>query len=295
MVDRVEERWSSVPFDSWYRCRFLCLYACLGWELHLDPLEVERDIRKLQRESHLPAYLQWVIELYSESRTSLEEGRAVLAHLLAESNAGARARLSWAMLCELLPKSKLANTRFNPLLKLLERISERGGRELTVMDRDAVGLGQVSPPQVLPSIEREEAFNDFLSTPGFREAFEEFWRKGFKNRNCRQTRVLVLVAAIVAICSHNHTGYDAVELKHTLQAQCHFSEQTAEDILQIVPGLHHEQLDAVWLALSFATDATGTDLGGFAEFVKHAQSDTSLPPGKREKARAIYEQLSLFL
>ncbi len=295
MNERVEERWSSVPFDSWYRCRFLCLYACLGWELHLNRTEIEQTIRQLQQESRLPAYLQWLVELYSESRTSLEEGRAVLAHLLFEDNGVARARLTWSLFTQLLPKSKLTGSRSHPLLSLLERISRRSGRDLPAMDRDAMGLGPTKASRSLPEIERELAFNDFLSTPGFRDAFQAYWRKGPKNRNCRQTRVLILIASMVAICSNFSTEQEIADLKGALQEQCHFSEQTADNILSLVRDLHHEQLDYIWLALSFATDATDRDLRAFADFVQSASEDPHLLPGKRMKAQAIHEQLSLFV
>jgi len=283
--------WSQLGDDRELRLRLICFYLCLSWELYLDQREVNEQIEQLLVGAELSAYQCWVVELFQEERTSLEEGRACFARLKAVVRRLHNGKAVQEFLLSLLPDSKQAAATRHPLMGDL--VGHRSGPTHLFATRRARIASRMESGDSVPQVERQEVFDEFLKRPGFLEAFELFWRQPPKNRDNKRTRVLVLAAAIVAMITPLTEEDDNDREIGTLQRQCHFSVETGEAIIRICRRLYPEQLNPAWVAQSFIADATETDRESYGQMIKKAIDNEDLPPAFRRTAERLWSEFQL--
>lgn len=280
--------WSQLGDDKDLRLRLICFYLCLSWELYLDQEEVSEQVEALLKNAGLSAYQRWVVELYQEERTSLEDGRAAFARLKAIVRRYRNGKNVREMLLSLIPEHKQGAAVRHPLMG--DFIGHRAGpTHLFSTRRASIAKPQDSADQ-LPKVEREAAFDEFLKQTGFLESFELYWRQPPKNRDNKRTRVLVLAAAIVALITPMAEDSEEEAEMGLLQRRCHFSAETCEAIMRICHRIYREQLNTTWIARSFVTDATEADRMSYEHMVKEAAEDETLPPNYRLAAKELLAQ-----
>lgn len=288
--------WTKIAPDSQLRFRIACFTYCLGDECGLSEDVVSLLVERILDRKATSAYQRWILELYTESPSSFAEGRAVLAQLL-QLMTGFRqtARVRKAMICQL-PARHQATAESHPLMtnwKPIRLASEDTGFRRF---RHAIGLGrEYDIRDFLPQIERESAFNTFLEIPGFREAFERFWHQPPKHRDNLRTRVLVVLAGILASTIELQTDEQRSTVKRRIEQECHTSSQTASDILDIASGLHAEQLPVTELGERLIADAADADRKNFWALLQIISDSPQVSEGKRERAATLHNQLKPFL
>ncbi|WP_269540849.1 hypothetical protein [Cerasicoccus fimbriatus] len=283
--------WSQLGDDKELRLRLICFYLCLSWELYLDQAEVSDQIEQLLVGAQLSAYQRWVVELYREDRTSLEEGRAAFARLKAAVRRCHNGKKAREFLFSIIPDNKQAAAVKHPLMGDL--VGHRAGPTHLFSVRRARITSRKASVDSLPVVEREAEFDDFLRKPGFLESFELFWRQPPKNRDNKRTRVLILAAAIVALITPLTDEADMDREIGLLQRKCHFSVETGEAIIRICHHLSPEFLDPDWVAQSFIADAEPADRDSYETLVQTAADNENLPTNYRMLARQLLEAFKL--
>lgn len=283
--------WSQLGEDRELRLRLICFYLCLSWELYLDQQEVNEQVEHLLVNADLSAYQRWVLELYQEDRTSLEEGRSAFARLKAIVRKHHNGKAVREFLFTLLPKSKQDAASRHPLMGDL--VGHRAGPTHLFATRRARIANRMEAGNSLPAVEREAAFDDFLKRPGFLESFELYWRQPPKNRDNKRTRVLILAAAVVAMITPLTEEEDSEQEIKLLQRRCHFSVETGEAIIRICRRLYPEQLNPTWVAQNFLADATDADRDSYAKLLEEASADESLPINYRRAAERLRQDFAV--
>ncbi|WP_309383641.1 hypothetical protein [Cerasicoccus frondis] len=283
--------WSQLGNDKELRLRLICFYLCLSWELYLDQSEVAEQVEQLLVGANITAYQKWVVELYQEERTSLEDGRSAFARLKGVVRRCHNGRQVREFLFSLLPAGKQGAAAKHPLMGDL--VGHRSGPTHLFGVRRAKIANRIEPGSTLPVVEREAEFDRFLKQTGFLESFELYWRQPPKNRDNKRTRVLVLAAAIVAMTTPLTVEEDMKREIELLQRRCHFSVETGEAIIRICHHLYPEQLDAVWIAQSFITDAESADRDNYEALVRSALDNKALPANNRKLAEQLLDQFEL--
>ncbi|GHB95002.1 hypothetical protein [Cerasicoccus arenae] len=292
MITKVEAiDWSGLGDDRALRLRLICFYLCLSWELYLDSAEVKDRVEGLLAHAELTAYQRWVVELFQEERTSLEDGRSAFAQLKAIVRRYRNGKRVRELLLSLLPANKRAAAERHPLMG--DFIGHRSGPTHLFSTRRARISSRQESGDKLPTSEREAVFDDFLTRPGFLESFELYWRKSPKNRDNKRTRVLVLAAAIVAMISPLKIEEETEREMKLLQRSCHFSVESCEAVMRICRRLMPEQLSPGWVAQSFIADATDGDRANFAEMIEDTLKSKSLPTSYRNTAERLLDEFKL--
>lgn len=283
--------WSQLGDDKELRLRLICFYLCLSWELYLDQREVGEQLEQLLANAGLTAYQRWIVELYQEERTSLEDGRAAFARLKAVVRRYHNGKAVREFLFSVLPDGKQATAARHPLMGDL--VGHRAGPTHLFGARRARIANRMQSGDSLPVVEREAAFDEFLKRPGFLEAFQTYWHQPPKERDNKRTRVLILAAAIVAMITPLTEASDADRETKVLQRHCLFSEETSEAIIHICRLLYPEQLNPAWIAQSFLADATEADCESYARLIEAAADNESLPLAYRRVAERLKQEFAL--
>lgn len=291
-----EPEWEKIAPDTVLRFRTACFIACLGWECHCDVDTVNSLMQDTLGDCPLSAYQLWTLDLYREGATSYGEGRAVLAHLLHRISSTAQAERIRQALLQQLPEKCRPAAECHPLML--------GWRPIRLPEEDTtlrrflhdLGLGSdVEARDYLPPVEREDAFNSFLEISGFRDAFQRYWQQPPKFRDNLRTRVLVIIAAILASTVELLSEDQCQLLTRRLEAECHVTPQTAIDILEIACGLYVEQLPVAELGERLIIDATEADRNNIGALLRIIADNPAESEGKRVRATMLNRQLEPFL
>ncbi|WP_309397499.1 hypothetical protein [Cerasicoccus maritimus] len=284
--------WSQLGDDKELRLRLICFYLCLSWELYLDQREVAEQIEELLVGANLSAYQRWVVDLYREERTSLEDGRAAFARLKGVVRRTHNGKAVRAFLFSILPDHKQAAAMKHPLMGDL--VGHRSGPTHLFATRRARIANRMESGEALPEVEREVEFDEFLQQAGFMDSFQLFWRKPPKNRDNKRTRVLVLAAAIVAMITPLTSEEEFEREVRLLQRRCHFTEETAEAIIRISFHLYPEELSPTWIAQNFIADADPADRDSYELLIREAAQDEALSPPHRKNAQRLLAEFDEF-
>jgi len=162
------------------------LAYCLGWEVLSDVRPLLSSLRENWRDRQAFSPLQRaVFELYEEQPTTVAETRMLGSHIIERlvDKSVVRAVLSNGV--SRLPEEARVSARRHPLLLGIEtRIQSQNMVSWKSFFRRQ--RTRTSIPDILPGIERESDFLEFLSLPGFRDAFEKYWHFGPRARTARR-------------------------------------------------------------------------------------------------------------
>lgn len=269
--------------------RFYTFVLCLSWELHLPLADALKRLDAEVGREHFSPCESWALELYEEGRTSFEEGKAV-TRLLADSiQPGEEAREVLPLVERCLPPGKRSVLRQQPLFTQFRQRMEALSKPWLVRLFQQEALPEKNPSV---TVEREDAFRQFLTLPGFRDAFVRYWHTPPKDRTNRETRILILIAALVRGVGDWHAPDGRERLRQSLMAECHFTEISARDILDVSNTLHIATLNPVFLGQSLAAEAGESDRQNFTHWLEQLSRVEGPATSRRQFAETALRELS---
>lgn len=254
----------------------VCMAYCMTWELagtrapkHWGLIHalVGEAGRFNERE-------RWVVELYEEGSPSAQEERSILSRIEAYLVQPRDVAYFRAGILNLLPEALREAAISHSMMRSLAMPSDYGKLKTWVM---GWRIARYSRPQVpvLPLAEREADFERFLELPHFVEAFRRHWRAPPKYRNGRQTRTLVCRAAALGQMVQVDESIDFDQWTTHMAEDCHFSEQTRNELMLLTEEMSVFSYEAQELAYRFLIDAREIDQRNIRNFIKRFNRELS--------------------
>lgn len=269
----------------------LCLGYCLCWEIAgKASLESWRKLRAVTAECHIfgPNHRR-LIELYEESRPSVSEERYLARRVerLVPDHDSRKRLAKWLLSC--LPDEIELSAARHPLIRdWISPPKKKGNTRLFY--RTAHRKASTPEERAPAESEREEDFAQFLAMPGFEKAFEDYWHKEPKNRNNRETRGLVTIAAILSHFFPPEQFEEHSTLRVSLKADCHFSDITVDELSAIGLKLESNWYQTADLAYRLMVDTRASDRVNIDQLLKSLEDDERTT---EEDRKTFHEVLDL--
>ncbi len=253
-----------------------CLAYCLTWEL-AGPRAASAwgGIREYaDADGGLGERSRWMAELYEESPPSAQEERSLMRRLEPMLQTGREVKRLRDELLALLPEAMRESAAGHSLMRPLSVPSEYNklkawllGKQVSAQRLRIVGETSLA--------EREVEFERFLEQPFFLEGFRRFWRHPPKFRTNRQTRVLLTLAAALSQMIELEQVADFSMWKKRLAEDCHFTDQTQDDLSYLVEHMADFSYDPQELAYRLFVDAKDADKRNLRGFMEHYSKELS--------------------
>jgi len=244
------------------------LSYCLLWELWGDASEDDfaEHKERVERRCELTERDHWRLELYEESSPTAQEERSLLDRLQRYRRyAGNGVSIADSIVALLPPQLQERAARHS----LLRRIDPPSPGWFARLFRRRGTAPRADPA---PLADREADFERFLNLPGAVEGFRRFWRRPPKNRDNRQTRVLVILGMALGQSIDLETESKRHRWLERLERACHFSEQTRDDLLEVAAMTNEASYNAEELAYCIMIDARNRDQANFVAFLETYES-----------------------
>lgn len=236
-----------------------CMAYSLTWEIAgANASQHWSGIREyVQDHDGLSETERWICELYEESSPSAQEERSILARINVRIDHPRRIVNFHKATLRLLPESLVEAAEKHRLMNSLV-LPQGYGRIRTWLSEHK--FARLRPKPGLPALAtRESDFRSFIEHPYFIEGFRRFWHVSPKNRNCKQMRVLVCVAAALSQMLPGEGAEQLAEWSERLGRIGNYTEQTRKDVAELCQMMFDASYDAQELGYRLFADAKEAD------------------------------------
>ncbi|MDQ8195029.1 hypothetical protein QEH59_11375 [Coraliomargarita sp. SDUM461004] len=257
----------------------IALAYCLSWEI--AGARANQHWAKIhnyiEQSNTLSETERWICELYEESSPTAQEERSVLYRMnLRLHNPRVVLKFRQEVL-QLLPESIVDLAAKHRLMNPLTVPRGYGPLRTWLAERNIKGfrpaplpLAASAPPTLAA---READFLQFIEFPYFLEAFRRYWHRAPKNRNNKQTRILLTVAAALGQMMTFDSSDEIQEWCNRLAQIGSYTEQTQLDVADLCLIMVGESYDAHELAYRLLVDAQKVDRQNVINFCERYADD----------------------